>query len=65
MLSGTKYHWVSSGSASVLRHRRSHSGAWLGTSLCQKPGRSTPLGKRCRFTGRSARYASMIGAMVA
>ncbi len=30
--------------------------------MCQKPGRSAPSGKRCRFTGRPCRYGSSTGA---
>ena len=43
----------------------SQSGACCGTALCQKPGLSTPSGKRCMLTGRSARYGSIAGATVA
>ena len=43
------------------RRRRSASGSATrargrAAALCQKPGSSTPFGKRCRLSGRSARY---------
>ena len=46
---------LSPGPAVSLCQRVSQAGAWLGTCLCQKPGRSLPLGKRCRLTGRPSR----------
>ena len=42
-------------SASGFSQRGTHSGAWSGSCLCQKPLDSAPLGKRCMLSARWAR----------